>query len=178
MTKRQQTRDKILKAAWASFAQNGYDMTTTRQIAREAGVADGTVFSHFPTKLSILREGMLTQLQQISQDTLVSVEGKTAIDIGLALTEKYYRYYFANVELSRALLKEVIWDLDYYQSFNQALFQSASVSSVLEDKMPLIFDCYFMTLIAHLSRAEPDVEAALTDLHAKFQQIIPIKSLG
>ncbi|MGU3841865.1 TetR/AcrR family transcriptional regulator, partial [Vibrio diabolicus] len=37
MTKRQQTRDKILKAAWASFAQNGYDMTTTRQIAREAG---------------------------------------------------------------------------------------------------------------------------------------------
>ncbi|HHC7359055.1 TPA: TetR/AcrR family transcriptional regulator [Vibrio parahaemolyticus] len=174
MTKRQQTRDKILKAAWASFAQNGYDMTTTRQIAREAGVADGTVFSHFPTKLSILREGVLTQLQQISQ----SVEGKTDIDIGLALTEKYYRYYFANVELSRALLKEVIWDLDYYQSFNQALFQSASVSSVLEDKMPLIFDSYFMTLIAHLSRAEPDVEAALTDLHAKFQQIIPIKSLG
>lgn len=77
---------------------------------------------------------MLTQLQQISQETLVSVGGKTDIDIGLALTEKYYRYYFANVELSRALLKEVIWDLDYYQSFNQALFQSASVSSVLEAK--------------------------------------------
>jgi CheY-like chemotaxis protein len=52
------------------------------------------------------------------------------------------------------------------------------ISSVLEDKMPLIFDCYFMTLIAHLSRAEPDVEAALTDLHAKFRQIIPIESLG
>ncbi|GAJ74821.1 LOW QUALITY PROTEIN: transcriptional regulator, TetR family [Vibrio sp. JCM 18905] len=171
MTKRQQTRDKILKAAWASFAQNGYDMTTTRQIAREAGVADGTVFSTSRPNCRFCAKG-LTQLQQISQETLVSVEGKTDIDIGLALTEKYYRYYFANVELSRALLKEVIWDLDYYQSFNQALFQSASVSSVLEDKMPLIFDCYFMTLIAHLSRAEPDVEAALTDLHAKFQQII------
>jgi hypothetical protein len=62
--------------------------------------------------------------------------------------------------------------LDYYQSFNQALFESSSGSSVLEDKMPLIFDCYFMTLIAHLSRAEPDVEAALEDLHAKFQKII------
>ncbi|MCV5918426.1 hypothetical protein OFN60_33895, partial [Escherichia coli] len=76
------------------------------------------------------------------------------------------------VELSRALLKEVIWDLDYYQSFNQALFQSVNGSSVLEGKIPLIFDCYFMTLISHLSRAEPDVEAALEELHAKFQQII------
>ncbi|MCQ6508156.1 TetR/AcrR family transcriptional regulator, partial [Vibrio parahaemolyticus] len=75
---------------------------------------------------------------------------KTAIEIGLALTEKYFRYYFANVELSRALLKEVIWDLDYYQSFNQALFQSASVISFHEDKIPLIFDSYIKKLIAHL----------------------------
>ncbi|MGO3799348.1 MAG: TetR/AcrR family transcriptional regulator, partial [Vibrio casei] len=54
MTKRQQTRESILNAAWALFAENGYEMTTTRQIARQAGVADGTVFSHFSTKLAML----------------------------------------------------------------------------------------------------------------------------
>lgn len=172
MTKRQQTREKILKAAWASFAQNGYEATTTRQIAKQAGVADGTVFSHFSTKLSILREGMLKQLTAISQDTLENAERKTDIDIGLALTEQYYRYYFTNVELSRALLKEVIWDLDYYQSFNQTLFESAAEQTIAADKIPIILDCYFMTLIAHLNRAEPNVELALQDLHAKFKRII------
>ncbi|MCG7496610.1 TetR/AcrR family transcriptional regulator [Vibrio sp. Of7-15] len=172
MTKRQQTREKILQAAWGSFAQNGYEATTTRQIAKQAGVADGTVFSHFPTKLSILREGMLEQLTAISQDTLENAEGKTDVEIGLALTEQYYRYYFTNVELSRALLKEVIWDLDYYQSFNQALFQSASEQTIAAEKMPLILDCYFMTLITHLNRPEPNVELALEELHAKFKLIV------
>ncbi|KOO11428.1 transcriptional regulator, partial [Vibrio xuii] len=49
MNKRQITRERILNAAWALFAENGYEETTTRQIARHANVADGTVFSHFPT---------------------------------------------------------------------------------------------------------------------------------
>lgn len=72
MSKRQITRKRILNAAWTLFAENGYEETTTRQIAREAGVADGTVFSHFPTKLDMLREGMLSQLTQLSEQTLKS----------------------------------------------------------------------------------------------------------
>nr|WP_246847591.1 TetR/AcrR family transcriptional regulator [Vibrio crassostreae] len=154
------------------FGENGYDNTTTRQIARHAGVADGTVFSHFETKLTILREGMLSQLEKIGQEVLAAEQDKCAVDVGISLIEHYYRYYFDNVELSRALLKEVIWDLDYYRTFDQALFQTVNVDASISEKMPLIMDSYFMTLINHLSQPEPSLEAALSELNSKIRVIL------
>ncbi|UUM30064.1 TetR/AcrR family transcriptional regulator [Vibrio japonicus] len=171
MSKRQITRERILNAAWTLFAENGYEETTTRQIAREAGVADGTVFSHFPTKLDMLREGMLSQLTQLSEQTLKSSD-KAGVELGKHLVSAYYHFYFRNVSLSRALLKEVIWDLEYYQTFNQQLFEFVSLDTTLESKLPLIMDCYFMTLIGHLSKPQPCVEDALAELEHKFQLIL------
>ncbi|MDN2668697.1 TetR/AcrR family transcriptional regulator [Vibrio sp. 14N.309.X.WAT.E.F5] len=172
MSKRDITKQKILASAWELFGENGYDNTTTRQIARHASVADGTVFSHFETKLTILREGMLSQLEKIGQEVLATDQNKSTLDIGLSLIEHYYCYYFDNVELSRALLKEVIWDLDYYRTFDQALFQTVNVSTSISEKMPLIMDSYFMTLIKHLSQPEPSLEAALNELNNKIQVIL------
>ncbi|WP_394247580.1 TetR/AcrR family transcriptional regulator [Vibrio profundi] len=172
MSKRVETKQKILAAAWRLFAENGYENTTTRQIAREAGVADGTVFSHFETKLAILRDGMLNRLEQISEQVLSAETGKSAEELGMALIDKYYRYYFDNVGLSRALLKEVIWDLDYYELFDQTLFKNTNSASSLTGKMPVIMDAYFMTLIRHLSQPEPNVDAALSELHMKIRTIL------
>ncbi|WP_373948872.1 TetR/AcrR family transcriptional regulator [Vibrio pomeroyi] len=172
MSKREITKQKILASAWELFGENGYDNTTTRQIARHAGVADGTVFSHFETKLTILREGMLSQLEKIGQEVLAAEQDKRAVDVGISLIEHYYRYYFDNVELSRALLKEVIWDLDYYRTFDQALFQTVNVDASISEKMPLIMDSYFMTLINHLSQPEPSLEAALSELNNKIRVIL------
>lgn len=172
MSKRKITRARILSSAWHLFAEQGYDETTTRQIARHAEVADGTVFSHFPTKLEMLREGMLAQLSELSAKALDSISAESEIERGMILVSEYYRFYFANVALSKALLKEVLWDLDYYQSFNQELFDSVSLPPELKMKMPLIIDCYFMTLITHLSKQAPCVEQALDELKDKFQLLI------
>jgi AcrR family transcriptional regulator len=51
-----QTRIKILRAAQKLFAQKGYNGTTTRDLAQKAGVAEGTIFRHFPNKKAILVE--------------------------------------------------------------------------------------------------------------------------
>jgi AcrR family transcriptional regulator len=48
------TRKRILEAAHRLFAENGYGPTTTRDIARAAGIASGTVFNYFPTKEAIV----------------------------------------------------------------------------------------------------------------------------
>ena len=48
------TRKKILDAAQRLFAEKGYDATATRDIARAAKIASGTVFNYFPTKEAIL----------------------------------------------------------------------------------------------------------------------------
>lgn len=43
-------RDKILDAAMRLFVEKGIHATATSLIAKEAGVATGTLFHHFPTK--------------------------------------------------------------------------------------------------------------------------------
>ena len=51
-----QTRTRILQAAQQLFARQGYDGTTTRDLANLAGVAEGTLFRHFTNKKAILIE--------------------------------------------------------------------------------------------------------------------------
>src|SRR5262245_50113240 len=46
-------RERIVRAALVRFQTKGFDTTTTRAIARKAGVAEGTVFNYFRTKEDI-----------------------------------------------------------------------------------------------------------------------------
>jgi AcrR family transcriptional regulator len=48
------TRERILEAARRLFADNGYEATTTRDIAQAAEIATGTLFNYFPTKEAIV----------------------------------------------------------------------------------------------------------------------------
>jgi AcrR family transcriptional regulator len=49
-----ETRKRILKVSQKQFAQQGFEQTTTRDIARDASIAVGTLFNYFPTKESIV----------------------------------------------------------------------------------------------------------------------------
>jgi AcrR family transcriptional regulator len=48
------TRRTILNSAQELFQTLGYEVTTTRDIARTAGIATGTLFNYFPTKEAIV----------------------------------------------------------------------------------------------------------------------------
>lgn len=48
------TRGRILDAARRLFASQGFDEATTRDIARAAGIATGTLFNYFATKEAIV----------------------------------------------------------------------------------------------------------------------------
>jgi AcrR family transcriptional regulator len=48
------TRQRILEVAKKLFGQQGFEPTTTRNIARAAKIAVGTLFNYFPTKESIV----------------------------------------------------------------------------------------------------------------------------
>jgi AcrR family transcriptional regulator len=43
-------RERIVKAALSLFQTKGFDATTTKAIARKAGIAEGTVFNYFKSK--------------------------------------------------------------------------------------------------------------------------------
>ncbi|MFY9140100.1 MAG: TetR/AcrR family transcriptional regulator [Thermacetogeniaceae bacterium] len=73
------TQQKILDAAVKVFSEKGFAGATTSEIAREAGVAEGTIFRHFGTKKGIL-QGILYnvvagfQKSQVVDSVIVSFE--------------------------------------------------------------------------------------------------------
>jgi|SRR5688572_19741695 AcrR family transcriptional regulator len=50
-----QRKEQIVLAAMRCFAERGFEGTTTRMLARAAGVSEGLIFRHFPTKKSLYR---------------------------------------------------------------------------------------------------------------------------
>jgi len=52
--KKEATRRQIIEAALALFRSRGFEATTTRDIARAASIATGTLFNYFETKESLV----------------------------------------------------------------------------------------------------------------------------
>jgi AcrR family transcriptional regulator len=58
-----ESRDKLVAAARREFAARGVD-ASLEQIARDAGVAIGTLYRHFPTRLDLLMAALRPRLQE------------------------------------------------------------------------------------------------------------------
>lgn len=54
-SKREKTKEKIVRAALTLFREKGYHQTTVQDITTAANVAKGTFFNYFPTKNSIMK---------------------------------------------------------------------------------------------------------------------------
>ncbi len=50
------TRERLVRAALDLFTTQGYHASTTPQVARRAGVAEGTIYRHFTSKEQLLNE--------------------------------------------------------------------------------------------------------------------------
>jgi AcrR family transcriptional regulator len=56
--KKEQTRQRIAAVALRLFAERGFDAVTINEIAEAAEVAKATLFSYFPTKESLVLQGV------------------------------------------------------------------------------------------------------------------------
>lgn len=59
------TRKKIDDAALGLFAEQGFAGTATSEIAKRAGIAEGTIFRHYPTKKAVLLGVMGPVIQRV-----------------------------------------------------------------------------------------------------------------
>ncbi|MEW6570912.1 MAG: TetR/AcrR family transcriptional regulator [Nitrospirota bacterium] len=86
------TKNKILETALELFSKKGYLGATTKEIAKEAGIAEVTLFRHFPSKEKLFEEvintysflpilkGLLPEISKIPYEKALSVIAKRFLD--------------------------------------------------------------------------------------------------
>ncbi|MDN6967047.1 TetR/AcrR family transcriptional regulator [Oenococcus sp. UCMA 17063] len=67
LTKKQQA---VLNASLILFAEKGYEKTSTSDIAKKAGVAEGTVYKQFKTKKNLLINGITPILKTVFENAI------------------------------------------------------------------------------------------------------------
>lgn len=68
--------EKILEAAISLFSKKGFSATTTSEIAKESGVAEGTVFRYYKTKKHLLIKVMSKLIEVMSEELIANPVGK------------------------------------------------------------------------------------------------------
>ena len=99
-TKSERTRLLIRDAALRSFRERGYDATTIRLIAHEAGISVGTTNYHFASKNDLVQE-LYLEVQEAHRDAVTPLLATTddlvdrlalVFRTGLAELEPYHRF--------------------------------------------------------------------------------------
>jgi AcrR family transcriptional regulator len=72
----QESRRKLLVAARQCFAQSGYRGTTTQEIAATAGLAEKTLFRHFPTKALLFRDAVVAPFASFIEHYIETWRGR------------------------------------------------------------------------------------------------------
>ncbi|MCR4434651.1 MAG: helix-turn-helix domain-containing protein [Clostridiales bacterium] len=125
---------RILEAAIKIFSEKGYSASTTSEIAKSAGVAEGTIFRYFKTKKDILR-GILIHAVNI-------LSGRLVIDslekIMTRLEEKDLRTVLKQILVDRLKLADSLFPMVrvlltealYHEDVREALYQNIVVRAL------------------------------------------------
>lgn len=123
------TRERLLTAGLKVFSQKGYTGATTKEIAREAGIAEVTLFRHFPSKEKLFEavinnysflpalKGLLPALKDMEYGDALSEIAKRFLE---RLTERRDLIRIMHAELPRypAKVREM------YRNFIDEIFRT------------------------------------------------------
>jgi AcrR family transcriptional regulator len=78
--KKRRTRETIVAAATRLFVEQGYEATTTAQIAEAAEVSSSTFFKYFPTKADVVFSLLDALIESADRRLLARRDGESAAD--------------------------------------------------------------------------------------------------
>jgi AcrR family transcriptional regulator len=103
-----ETRAVILGSARTLFEEEGFEKTTVRHVAADAGVALGTIFAHFPDKESLLIAALIDDLNQTYEEAWATMpQDVTLLDKLLHLARGSFEAWARRPALSRVLVREM-----------------------------------------------------------------------
>ncbi len=130
-----QTKQRILKEAQRLFARQGYDATTTRDLAQAAAIAEGTLFRHFPNKKAILIEVATQGWVDILTDLLTELSEMGSYK---AVAQVMRRRMFKMQE-SADLMRVCFMEAQFHPELQ------AQIQSEVIDKMTDVAEAFFET---------------------------------
>jgi AcrR family transcriptional regulator len=102
--------NRLKRAARELFTSIGYDEATTRQIAKQAGVASGTLFTYATTKRDLLFLVSNDLLDEARDMAAASFRANRSIQHNfIAFCAVFYKVLQAQPELSKLVLRELLF---------------------------------------------------------------------
>lgn len=113
-------RKQILDAATSVFAEKGFHRATIKDIARVAGIADGTIYTYFASKTEVLM-GLLHRLNESEEreQQLAPQPIQDSRSFFAAYLRQRISLMWANAELWRAVLPEMLVHAELRELYTQ-----------------------------------------------------------
>ena len=124
-------RKCILEAAIRLFSKKGYQQTSIEELAREAGIGKGTVYSYFQTKKDIVRAFCEDELEFTREELTNNTNPDTPLKQQLMiLFMAEFKHLCRNKEFGRLYLQEKVFpreqhtdeDLEMQNRYFELLF--------------------------------------------------------
>lgn len=118
MSKREITEARILESAIKLFAEQGFAGTSTSQIAKEAEVAEGTLFKYYPKKIDLLRRMVFSLIDKKSTEFILGSLEKILIshkeESPEAILKAIIIDRMALIQKALPLAKVILTEMQYY----------------------------------------------------------------
>jgi len=123
---------RVLQASLELFASQGFEATTSQQIAKRAGVSVGSVYHTFPTKQAIL-VAVLAPIFEVTMDTVANQFNDNTFGKGFESVEELVkvtiadRFYFAdkNINVIRLMLGQMLVNSVFVEDLKKFFEQQA-----------------------------------------------------
>lgn len=105
-----ETRCLILESARKLFETQDYDNVTIRGVAALSQIGIGTIYKHFPNKLSMLAAAFSDDLKQLYQDAMATVPDTQSFRSRfIHISKRFFMFYTTHYSLSRAYLSHIFF---------------------------------------------------------------------
>jgi len=125
---------RIIKAAIETFAEKGFSASSTNEIAKKAGVAEGTIFRHYKTKKDLLIAIVAPVMSKLIAPFVIRDLNKV-LDKKHDTFEAFLRAMVHNrklfVERNLSILKILIQEIPFHPEL-KALFEQHVAKEPLE----------------------------------------------
>lgn len=120
-------RQHILEAAARTFAEAGYQRTTIRDVAKAAGVADGTIYNNFANKADLLLSLLDPLAHHLPPEPVRSNEmlGRDSGGIAGLLRDRWSALNPETIDLLRTILSEALVDRALGDAFRARVLDPA-----------------------------------------------------